>query len=56
VLTLSAVIRGTGQARAVYIAFFGFGIGWASTTTARYLSPPAKWNRINRRLPRSIAT
>jgi hypothetical protein len=49
VLTLSTVIRGTSQARAVYIAFLGFAIGWASTTIARYTyPPPAKWNRSNR--------
>jgi hypothetical protein len=49
VLSASTVIRGPNQARAAYIAFGGFAIGWVSTTIARYVyPPPGKWTRTNR--------
>ena len=52
VLILTRTIRGSEGAQSILLVFFGFCIGWVSTTIARYVYPPPKrWglNRRNRR-------
>ncbi len=47
VLTLVATMRPAAQPQ-VLLAFAGFCVGWASTTIARYVYPPAKrWSRTD---------
>ena len=49
VLLLTLVIRGTQSAQSILLVFFGFCIGWVSTTIARYVYlPPKRWE-LNRR-------
>ena len=49
VLLLALVIRGTQSAQTLLLVFFGFCIGWVSTTIARYVYPPPKrWEVIRR--------
>jgi len=49
VLLLTLVIRGTQSAQSILLVFFGFCIGWVSTTIARYVYPPPKRWELNRR-------
>ncbi len=42
VLTLAFTIRGWVDLEHVLWVFFGFCIGWVSTTIARYVYPPPK--------------
>jgi hypothetical protein len=49
VLLLTLVIRGTQSAQSILFVFFGFCIGWVSTTIARYVYPPPKRWELNRR-------
>ncbi len=43
-LFLAVKIRGVEKAREYVLVFFGFWIGWVSTTIARYIyPPPGKW-------------
>ena len=37
------------RVRSVLLVFFGFCIGWVSTTIARYVYPPPKRWELNRR-------
>lgn len=50
VLILALTIAGTGGAQTFLLIFFGFCIGWVSTTIARYAYPPPKRWGLNRRL------
>ncbi|HWE89295.1 MAG TPA: hypothetical protein VG317_07505 [Pseudonocardiaceae bacterium] len=46
VLTLTYTIRGKDAAQPILYVFAGFGIGWVSTTIARYVyPPPRRWTR-----------
>jgi hypothetical protein len=48
-LMLTRMIRGSEGAQSALLVFFGFCIGWVSTTIARYVyPPPGRW-RLNRR-------
>jgi hypothetical protein len=49
VLLLTLVIRGTQSTQSILLVFFGFCIGWVSTTIARYVYPPPKRWELNRR-------
>ena len=49
VLLLTLVIKGTQSAQTLLLVFFGFCIGWVSTTIARYVYPPPKRWELNRR-------
>ena len=49
VLILNLVIRGREGAQPILLVFFGFVIGWVSTTIARYVYPPPKRWGSNRR-------
>jgi flagellar biosynthesis protein FliR len=49
VLLLTLVNRGTQSAQTLLLVFFGFCIGWVSTTIARYVYPPPKRWELNRR-------
>ena len=49
VLILTLTIRGSEGAQTILLVFFGFCIGWVSTTIARYVSPPPKRWGLNRR-------
>ena len=42
VLTLAFTIRGEARAQPILDVFFGFCIGWVSTTIARYVYPPPR--------------
>jgi hypothetical protein len=42
VIILSLMIRGRQNAQPILLIFFGFCIGWVSTTIARYVYPPPK--------------
>ena len=42
VLLLALAVGGTERAQTVLLVFFGFCIGWVSTTIARYVYPPPK--------------
>ncbi|HLG65769.1 MAG TPA: hypothetical protein VKY19_27865 [Ktedonosporobacter sp.] len=49
VLMLVLMIRGSEGAQPVLLAFYGFCIGWVSTTIARYVYPPPKRWRVDHR-------
>ncbi len=49
VLLLALAIGGTKSAQPILLIFFGFCIGWVSTTIARYVYPPPKRWGSNRR-------
>ena len=49
VLILTRMIRGSESAQTTQLVFFGFCIGWVSTTIARYVYPPPKRWEVNRR-------
>ncbi len=42
VLLLALMIGGAERAQTFLLVFFGFCIGWVSTTIARYVYPPPK--------------
>lgn len=47
-LTLAVITRGSKKARPYFYVFYGFFIGWVSTTIARYIyPPPEKWTSGN---------
>jgi hypothetical protein len=49
VLILTLTIRGRESAQFLLLVFFGFCIGWVSTTIARYVYPPPKrWTSNSR--------
>jgi hypothetical protein len=48
VLLLALVLRGREGAQPILLVFFGFVIGWVSTTIARYVYPPPKRWGANR--------
>ncbi len=41
-LILILLIRGSEQAQRALLVFYGYCIGWVSTTIARYVYPPPK--------------
>src|SRR5216684_5336333 len=47
--TRTLTIRGSESAQTILLVFFGFCIGWVSTTIARYVYPPPKRWELNRR-------
>lgn len=49
VLLLTRAIRGSEGAQTTLLVFFGFCIGWVSTTIARYVYPPPRRWELNRR-------
>jgi len=49
VLILARTIRGSESAQTYLLVFYGFCIGWVSTTIARYIYPPPKRWELNRR-------
>src|SRR5260370_38067154 len=49
VLILTRTIRGSEGAQSILLVFFGFCIGWVSTTIARYVYPPPKGWGLNPR-------
>jgi len=49
VLILALAVGGTQRAQTSLLVFFGFCIGWVSTTIARYVYPPPKRWELNRR-------
>ena len=49
VLILALTIGGRERAQTILLVFFGFCIGWVSTTIARYVYPPPKRWGLNRR-------
>ncbi len=49
VLLLALAVGGTQRAQTTLLVFFGFCIGWVSTTIARYVYPPPKRWELNRR-------
>lgn len=49
VLLLTLIIRGSESAQITLLVFYGFCIGWVSTTIARYVYPPPKRWELNRR-------
>ena len=49
VLILSLAVGGTQRAQISLLVFFGFCIGWVSTTIARYVYPPPRRWGLNRR-------
>jgi hypothetical protein len=49
VLILTLAILGSEGAQIVLLVFFGFCIGWVSTTIARYVYPPPKRWGLNHR-------
>lgn len=48
VLLLALAVGNTQRAQTVLLVFFGFCIGWVSTTIARYVYPPPKHWGLNR--------
>lgn len=48
-LILIRMIRGSESVQTTLLVFFGFCIGWVSTTIARYVYPPPKRWEVNRR-------
>ncbi len=48
VLVLTLIIRGSEGVQTTMLVFFGFCIGWVSTTIARYVYPPPDRWRLNR--------
>jgi hypothetical protein len=51
VLLLVLTIRGRASAHAALLVALGYGLGWVSTTIARYVYPPPKRWGANRRQP-----
>jgi hypothetical protein len=49
VLILARMIRGSESMPTYLLVFFGFCIGWVSTTIARYVYPPPKRWGLNLR-------
>ncbi len=49
VLILARVIRGSEGMQTYLLVFYGFCIGWVSTTIARYIYPPPKRWGLNDR-------
>ncbi len=49
VLILALAVGGKQRAQTDLLVFFGFCIGWVSTTIARYVYPPPKRWELNRR-------
>jgi len=49
VLMLIRTIGGRESTQSILLVFFGFCIGWVSTTIARYIYPPPKRWELNRR-------
>jgi hypothetical protein len=49
VLILALAVGDTQRAQTTLLVFFGFCIGWVSTTIARYVYPPPKRWMSNRR-------
>ena len=49
VLILVRMIRGSESVQTILLVFFGFCIGWVSTTIARYVYPPPKRWEVNHR-------
>jgi hypothetical protein len=49
ILILALAVGGTQRAQILLLVFFGFCIGWLSTTIARYVYPPPKRWGLNRR-------
>ena len=47
VLILALTIRGSERAQPFLLVFYGFCIGWVSTTIARYVYPPPKRWELN---------
>ena len=48
-LLLALAVGDKQHVRTVLLVFFGFCIGWVSTTIARYVYPPPKRWGLNRR-------
>ncbi|MBX3079816.1 MAG: hypothetical protein KF692_11360 [Cryobacterium sp.] len=49
VLIVFISVRGAAEAPTILLVFGGFVIGWASTTIARYVYPPARrWTTAQR--------
>jgi len=48
-LLLVRMIRGSDGEQTTLLVFYGFCIGWVSTTIARYVYPPPKRWGLNRR-------
>ena len=48
VLLLALTVGSTERAQTYLLVFFGFCIGWVSTTIARYVYPPPKRWELNR--------
>jgi hypothetical protein len=48
VLLLTLAVGGKDRAQTALLVFFGFCIGWVSTTIARYVYPPPKRWETNR--------
>jgi hypothetical protein len=42
VLTLTVILRGADSVQPILLVFFGYCLGWLSTTIARYVYPPPK--------------
>ena len=49
VLILARTIRGSEGMQTYLLVFYGYCIGWVSTTIARYVYPPPNRWRLNRR-------
>ncbi len=49
VLILARTIGSSERAQTTLLVFYGFCIGWVSTTIARYVYPPPKRWGLNRR-------
>ena len=49
VLILALTIGGSERAQTILLVFFGFCIGWVSTSIARYVYPPPKLWELNHR-------
>jgi hypothetical protein len=49
VLILALAVGGTQRAQTTLLVFFGFWIGWVSTTIARYVYPPPERWKLNSR-------
>ena len=49
ILILALTIGGSARTQTILLVFFGFCIGWVSTTIARYVYPPPKRWEVNRR-------
>jgi hypothetical protein len=49
VLLLALTIKGSAGAQPILLVFFGYCLGWVSTTIARYVYPPPKRWGLNLR-------